>query len=460
MDLYKKYVCEKFILLFIILSIGFTQTYSQKIRILPLGDSITRGQSPQPDSLFTGYRQPLWLLLQSDGYPVDFIGSETAGYAVYPKYDYNNAGFGGYTKKQILNLVKTGYDAHGNVVTPGPYLNFYPANIILLHIGTNQVDTSTADVVDLLDYIDHYEDSTNTVIWVILAKIINRVPYSLTTAVYNENLERMADERIQNGDHIKLVDMENDAGLVYKIDTVAPYIDGDMHDYLHPNNRGYAKMASLFYDTLSVLLDDIVPVELTNFSFAVSKDSVTLYWQTALELNNYGFVIERSSNNNIWENIGFVAGSDNSYSIKQYNFTDTPSEPNSYLYRLRQIGNNGNSKYLAEVDVRMNPVASATNLNNDLPKEFRLEQNYPNPFNPTTVIKYSVAKTSMVDLRVYNALGQLVSTLVNNIEAPGNYERVWNASGYASGVYFCVMNITSDNNTDVLHFTKKMILVK
>ncbi len=202
---------------------GYSQIYSQKVKILPLGDSITRGESPQPDSLFTGYRQPLWLLLQSNGYPVDFVGSETAGYAAYPKYDFNNAGFGGYTKKQILNLIETGFDAHGNVVTPGPYLNYYPANIILLHIGTNQVDTSTADVVNLLNYIDQFEDSTNSLVWVILAKIINRVPYSQTTAVYNENLERMADNRIQNGDHIKLIDMENDAGLVYKIDTVAPY---------------------------------------------------------------------------------------------------------------------------------------------------------------------------------------------------------------------------------------------
>ncbi len=136
----------KFILSLAILSIGFSQIHSQKIRILPLGDSITNGESPQPDSLFTGYRQPLWLLLQSEGYAVDFVGSNSAGFDAYPPYDFNNAGFGGYTKKQILNLIKTGYDAQGNAVTPGPYLNYYPANIILLHIGTNAVDTSVADV--------------------------------------------------------------------------------------------------------------------------------------------------------------------------------------------------------------------------------------------------------------------------------------------------------------------------
>ena len=185
-----------------------------------------------------------------------------------------------------------------------------------------------------------------------------------------------------------------------------------------------------------------------------------MHWQTALELNNYGFVIERSSGNDIWENVGFVAGADNSYNIKPYEYTDTPSQPDTYLYRLRQIENNGDSKYIAEIDVRINTVASALNLNNGFPKEFKLEQNYPNPFNPTTVIKYSIPKESMVNIKIYNSLGQLVSTLVNNIEYPGIYEKKWDASGYTSGVYFYVMNISSQNGSNQLHFSRKMLLLK
>ena len=461
LDFYKKISFRRIILSLLVLTIGFSQAYSQKIKILPLGDSITKGtMGDTPDSLRTGYRQPLWLLLHSENVSSDFVGSESFGYGAVPKFDPDDAGFGGYTAQQLLHLIMTGVDRNGSIVTPGPYLNYYHPNIILLHIGTNGLDTSTIVLDNLLNYIDKFEDTTNSLIWVILAKIINKVPYSLTTSIYNDNIERMALKRIKDGDHIKIVDMENNAGFIYKIDTVAPYINGDIYDGIHPNNRGYAKMASLFYDTLSVLLNDITPVELTDFSYTVSSDSVTLYWQTALELNNYGFVIERSSDGNIWENVGFVAGADNSYNFKQYEFIDTPSDPSSYLYRLRQIGNNGNSKYIAQVDIRMNPVASALNLNNDIPKEFRLEQNYPNPFNPTTVIKYSVPKTSFVDLKVYNALGQLVSALVNNIENPGIYEKVWNGSRYASGVYFYVLNVSVDKGSKNLRFTKKMVLVK
>ncbi len=463
LDFYKKNVCEKVVLLLVILTIGFSQIYSQKLRILPLGDSITKGSMGElPDSLRKGYRQPLWLLLNSDNYQTDFVGSESFGYGVIPKFDPDNAGFGGYSTNQILHLIKTGYDRDGNAVTPGPYLNYYPADIILLHVGTNGLDTSITDLENLLNYINDFEDTTNTVIWVILAKIINEVPYSLTTTIYNSNIETMAEERIKNGDRIKLVDMEKDAGLVYQIDTVAPYINGDIYDGIHPNERGYAKIASLFYDTLKVLLNKIIPVELLSFSSTIKNDSVMLHWQTGLELNNYGFVVERSSDNNIWENVGFVEGADNSYYINQYQYLDIPlhSSANSYLYRLRQIENNGNSKYIAQINVRVKTTTSVQNLDSKKPTEFALEQNYPNPFNPSTTIRYSIPEESKVNIEVFNSLGQQVSTLVDNIQYPGEYEKIWDGSKYASGVYFYILNVSPLKRTNQLRFSKKMILIK
>ncbi|MGA9294721.1 MAG: SGNH/GDSL hydrolase family protein, partial [Ignavibacteriaceae bacterium] len=237
MDFYPKHVCERIILSLIMLFAGYSQIYSQKVKILPLGDSITKGtMGDTPDSLRTGYRQPLWLLLNSENVSNDFIGSQSFGYGATPKFDPDDAGFGGYTTQQLLNLIKTGIGRNSHIITPGPYLNFYHPNVILLHIGTNDLDTSTIVLSSLLNYIDEFEDTTNSLIWVILAKIINEVPYSLTTSIYNENIERMALERIKDGAHIKLVDMEKDAGIVYKIDTVAPYINGDIYDGIHPNN--------------------------------------------------------------------------------------------------------------------------------------------------------------------------------------------------------------------------------
>jgi hypothetical protein len=79
-----------------------------------------------------------------------------------------------------------------------------------------------------------------------------------------------------------------------------------------------------------------------------------------------------------------------------------------------------------------------------LPKEFALHQNYPNPFNPTTEIRYDLPKNAFVQLKIYNSLGQLVRTLVNQDKPAGTYSVVWNGrsdngSSLSSGVYITRM---------------------
>ena len=71
-----------------------------------------------------------------------------------------------------------------------------------------------------------------------------------------------------------------------------------------------------------------------------------------------------------------------------------------------------------------------------VPTSFALHQNYPNPFNPATVIKYDLPVASHVSLRVFNALGQEVATLVNADENPGLHDIRFDASGLPSGAYF------------------------
>ncbi len=364
----KKYfaICNWKILQLLLLSsiICVSQVFSQEIKILPLGDSITDGEGfIQPDSEMTGYRQHLWLLLKSSGYKVKFVGSDSLGYSAKPKFDPNNGGFGGYSSSQLLHLLKSGYGRNGQIITPGPYLNYYPADIILLHIGTNDLDTSSADVEKILDYINSFEDSTNTVIWVIIAKIINEVPYNLNTTIFNNNLEKTVEKRIENGEKLKIVDMEKGAGLIYKIDTAAPYIHGDLYDKLHPNKSGYKKMASLFYDTLRVLLNKITPVEFAGLSYYSINNTTLLFWQTSLELNNKYFKIERSSGWNIWKNLGIVKGIGNSHHLHTYYFIDSSfilkHSAQNLFYRLKEIDKSGNSKYLAKVNLKNSKESEA-----------------------------------------------------------------------------------------------------
>jgi len=94
-------------------------------------------------------------------------------------------------------------------------------------------------------------------------------------------------------------------------------------------------------------------------------------------------------------------------------------------------------------------------ISTEVPKSFSLEQNYPNPFNPSTKIRFNIVSKSVVTLKVYNLLGEVVSVLINNENInPGTHEMTFNGDNNASGVYF--YTLTAGNFTE----TKKMILVK
>ncbi|MBM2841600.1 MAG: protein up-regulated by thyroid hormone-putative PQQ-dependent glucose dehydrogenase, partial [Bacteroidetes bacterium] len=88
------------------------------------------------------------------------------------------------------------------------------------------------------------------------------------------------------------------------------------------------------------------------------------------------------------------------------------------------------------------------------PGVFRLEQNYPNPYNPITTIRFSVPVRGQVELKVYTALGEEVSTLVNAEIGPGTYSTEWNAGSVASGVYFYRLK------AGVFSETRKLLLLK
>ena len=91
---------------------------------------------------------------------------------------------------------------------------------------------------------------------------------------------------------------------------------------------------------------------------------------------------------------------------------------------------------------------------NNIPATYTLSQNYPNPFNPTTNIVYTVPKSGMVTLKVYNILGQEVTTLFQGFQNTGKYVASFDASKFASGIY--IYRLQSGNTT----LTKKMMLLK
>jgi len=82
-----------------------------------------------------------------------------------------------------------------------------------------------------------------------------------------------------------------------------------------------------------------------------------------------------------------------------------------------------------------NPIDGIFAIDHEIPNKFELNQNYPNPFNPTTTVEFSIPKTELVTLKIYNLLGQEVEELVAKRLTPGNYKYTWDAKSLASGVY-------------------------
>jgi len=193
-----------------------------------------------------------------------------------------------------------------------------------------------------------------------------------------------------------------------------------------------------------------LPVELTSFSASAQNKTVNLTWQTATEVNNYGFEVERVkdfgdkvSMVSVWEKVGFVYGAGNSNSPKEYSFTDKSATSGKYLYRLKQLDNDGQYTYSKEVQVDLGT-----------PTAFALEQNYPNPFNPTTSMQYSVSNKQFVTIKVFDMLGREVAILVNGEKEPGTYTAEFATTGLASGTYIYRMQAGEFVQT------KKMVILK
>jgi hypothetical protein len=90
----------------------------------------------------------------------------------------------------------------------------------------------------------------------------------------------------------------------------------------------------------------------------------------------------------------------------------------------------------------------------NIPTKYGLDQNYPNPFNPSTIINYQLPEKNHVTLKVYDILGNLVGTLIDQEMEAGYHSVDWNASALASGVY--IYRLSSGSFVS----TKKLMLMK
>ncbi len=219
-----------------------TETIIVDQKIMPLGDSITRGTGSTINGQIVGYRKPLYDSLIAAGYRFDFVGSDIEGKGV--GFDYNNEGHSGW---KAIEIAFGGTGGHANNPPGGirDWLDDNPADVIILHIGTNDgpVSGTEDDAEAILNEIDLWENSSKgNPVTVILARIVNQDPLNSDVTTYNNALALMASLRAT--DDIVLVDMQSP--LSYP---------ADLGDSVHPNAGGYAKMAPVWHADLVPVLD-------------------------------------------------------------------------------------------------------------------------------------------------------------------------------------------------------------
>ena len=301
---------------------------------MPLGDSITKGYSGSYNSrgqhITIGYRGPLFTLLITAGYDVDFVGTRTDGppnlpyFGVPEYYDYDNEGHSGW--QAVQSSSDATYPQFDMLSHIDSFLVSNQPDIILMQLGTNDLETSQSaegvvrDINALLNRIHSF----NSNIVVFLAKIVNRglQVYNLDSSVYNYGsqtysfndldapshirettknfnllLGDLAEGRIINGDKVILLNLET-AITNYNEDSSAfsSFPHGDMMDSFHPNQRGYNALAIGWFNALNYYFigKPILAGPLNN-SIDL-KTPITLTW--GITSNAVSYIVQISKDKN------------------------------------------------------------------------------------------------------------------------------------------------------------------
>jgi len=190
-----------------------------------------------------------------------------------------------------------------------------------------------------------------------------------------------------------------------------------------------------------------LPIQMASAAANVIRgNDVEIAWKTVSETNNYGFEIYRKRGDaGEWMKVDFVQGHGTTLAPHAYSYLDRSLSFGKYYYQLKQIDLDGTSETFPAMEVTVGTMV----------EKLTLGQNYPNPFNPSTVIEFVVPMSGHATMKVYNVLGQEVTTLFDgNAEAGRINMARFDASNLPSGLYFYTLKGLGASET------KRMLLTK
>jgi hypothetical protein len=334
---------------------------------------------------------------------------------LYYPYSVESGGVSGTLKaSDHVNLIRQSFDLNPNAAGMKFYNPFNPSGVTIDGIGGSEGLVTTVLDAPAVNW------------WLITGNqgsyaIIFRMPeIGKTRTLYYNDDKTVLKEGEDTGDmmswgntgiQIEGTDMAGKISFAYKAFYFGPNQPYALGDTLG-NNFSRPML-------ISTQPNYYVPVELISFHATTEKGHILLEWETATESNNFGFEIQRRTAASLdWQTIGFIQGKGTTTAPQHYRFVDDQIAAGSFYYRLKQIDFDGRFEFSSEIYVDL-----------ALPDRFVLEQNYPNPFNPETVIRYQIPLRSdgsvMVELKIYNLLGDEVRSLVQKEQRAGYYSVRW-----------------------------------
>ncbi|MBS4033714.1 MAG: S8 family serine peptidase [Ignavibacterium sp.] len=238
----------------------------------------------------------------------------------------------------------------------------------------------------------------------------------------------------------------NDSTLTDTTQIVTDLVDGRRHYWRisAKNTSGY----SPFSDSRRFVTLLAAPTDLSAVSDTLGN--VTLNWVDNSQTETKYFIM-RKTGTQAFEVIDSLGANSVSYND---NNVMIGSE---YTYRVYCTNN------FAVSDFSNESTVTVVNIDDDqhlIPNNFELYSNFPNPFNPGTNIKFAIPSESYVKLTIYNALGEVVTEIINGYLNAGLHEVYFNSKNLSSGVYFYSIDASTISESKSFHSVRKMLLIK
>jgi len=235
---------------------------------------------------------------------------------------------------------------------------------------------------------------------------------------------------ISNEDNLRLLRrMDKDSPWYDVSDQAAWNTDDDQILITNTTSFGEYTLGEGDYQTLDI--------DLATFNAIRTDSIVTLQWQMMPGSQTAVFRVFRQYDGQSMHKISDIPVTDLLNINKTFTVMDIVRNGETPVYYLEEISITGSSSMHGPFEVS---IASGVSNAVQNPTEFAMHQNYPNPFNSSTVIEYSLNQDSPTTMQVYDILGRLVETLINEKQSAGHYKITWQVSALPSGVYWVVLN--------------------